>query len=196
MALEDRQENALLLANILSKKWEDFEAEEHADYLLFPEDLIKRKKDGTFENTPIMIRVPREHEMRKARIRARGWAKKEGLEPDIDPDLFDNMDSMCVLSVAIRNNTVPYEPYEPDPERLEKVYDRVCLDALWAKLEAYRQVIDPRVANLSEEETLAIIGVIAKARNVIPLAALGGASQNSFVVTMAVRLQSLLAPKS
>ena len=196
MALEDRIENAKLLQNILSKKWEDFEAEEHADYLLFPEDLIKRKKDGSFEKTPVMIRVPREHEMRKARIRARGWAKNEGLDPELDPDLFDNMDSMCILAVAIRNTTPPYEPYEPDPERLERVYDRVCLDALWTKLEAYRQVIDPRVANLSEEETLAMIGVIAKARNVVPLAALGGASQNSFVVTMAVRLQSLLVSKS
>jgi len=196
MATNTRTENAQLVANILSKNWAELQAQEHADYLLFPEELLQRQKDGTFKRHAVMLRVPREYEMRRARIQARGWAKEEGLDPDLDPDLFDNMDTMCTLAMAIRNTSAPFEPYEPDPKRLERVYDRPSLDALWGKLEAYRTVLDPRPDNLSEEETLAVIGAVAKARNIVPLAALGGQSQTSLIVTMASRLAALQPTKS
>lgn len=196
MALNERQETAALVKAILEKKWDQFEAEEYADYLLFPDELVKRKKDGTFERTPVMIRVPREHETRKARVDARAWAAKERIDPALDPDVFDNMDTMCTLSVAIRNVTAPYEAFEPDPARLERIYDRPCLDAIWAKLGAYRSVLDPRPNALNEEETLAVIGVIAKTRNIGPLAALGGESQNNLIVSMAVQFVTSRMNKS
>lgn len=185
MALENRKETAALVQAILEKDWEDLEATEHADYLLFPDELMQRMKDGTFKRHAIMVRVPREYEMRRARLEARAWAKEEGLEPDLDPDLFDNMDTMCTLAKAIRNCTEPFEPYEPDPKRLERVYDRPSLDAIWAKIEAYRQILDPRPNALNQEETLAIIGAVAKARNIVPLAAFGGPSQTNLIVFMA-----------
>jgi hypothetical protein len=196
MALNERTETAALVKAILEKKWEDFEAMEYAEYLLFPDELLKRKKDGTFERTPIMLRVPREHETRKARLSARKWADDEGLDPSLDPDCFDNMDTMCTLSVAIRNTTEPYEAFEPDPKRLERIYDRPCLDAIWAKLGAYRSVLDPRPNSLNADETLAVIGVLAKTRNIAPLAALGGESQNNLIVTMAVEYVTSRTSKS
>lgn len=196
MALNERTDTAALVRAILDKKWDDLQAEEFAEYLLFPDELLKRKKDGTFERTPIMIRVPREHETRKARMDARAWAAKDGLDPVLDPDLFDNMDTMCTLSIAIRNTTAPFEAYEPDPKRLERVYDRPCLDAIWAKLGAYRSILDPRPNALNDDETLAVIGVVAKTRNIAPLAALGGESQNSLIVTMAVQYVTSRTNKS
>jgi hypothetical protein len=196
MALDNRKETEALVNAILTKDWSELQAQEYADYLLFPEELLQRQKDGTFKRHPVMLRVPREHEMRQARIEARAWAKQEGLEPDLDPDLFDNMDTMCTLVKCIRNTTTPFEPYEPDPKRLERVYDRPCLDALWAKVEAYRTVLDPRPNALSEEETLAIIGAVARARNIVPLAALGGQSQTNLIVSMACQLSSSPPSKS
>lgn len=187
MALENRKETAALVAAVLEKDWEDLKATEFADYLLFPDEIKQRQKDGTFKVHPVMVRVPREHEIRQARIKARAWAKDEGLEPDLDPDLFDNMDTMCQLVQAIRNTSEPFEPYEPDPKRLERVYDRPSLDAIWAKVEAYRTVLDPRPNALSDDETLAVIGAIAKSRNIVPLAAFAGPSQTSLIVTMADR---------
>lgn len=196
MTLNSGTERANLINEILNKSWDDLRAQEFADYLLFPEELLKLKADGSFKHIPIMLRVPREPEMRKARIKARAWAKDEGLDPDLDPDLFDNMDTMCTLAMAIRNNTEPFEPYEPDPKVLERAYDRPCLDALWAKIEVYRNVLDPRVDNLSEEETLAIIGAIAKSRNIAPLAACSGQSQTTLIVTMAAQFLNSQPPKS
>lgn len=196
MTLNERTETAALVKAILDKKWEDFEAEEYAEYLLFPDELLKRRKDGTFERTPVMLRVPREHETRKARLDARQWASDEGLDPALDPDCFDNMDTMCTLSIAIRNTTAPYEAFEPDPKRLERIYDRPCLDAIWAKLGAYRSVLDPRPNSLNADETLAVIGVIAKTRNIAPLAALGGESQNNLIVGMAVEYVTSRISKS
>lgn len=196
MALNERTETAALVKAILEKKWDEFEAEEYADYLLFPDELVKRKKDGTFERLPVMLRVPREHETRKARLDARAWAARDGLDPALDPDIFDNMDTMCTLSVAIRNTSAPYEAFEPDPSRLERIYDRPCLDAMWAKLGAYRSVLDPRPNALNEEETLAVIGVVAKTRNIGPLAALGGESQNNLIVSMAVQFVTSRISKS
>lgn len=196
MALNERTDTAALVKSILDKKWEELEATEFAEYLLFPDELVKRKKDGSFERTPIMIRVPREPESRKARLDARAWAAREGLDPALDPDLFDNMDTMCLLSVAIRNTSAPFEAFEPDPKRLERIYDRPCLDAIWAKIGAYRSVLDPRPNALNEDETLAVIGVVAKTRNIAPLAALGGESQNSLIVTMAVQYVTSRTSKS
>lgn len=190
MTLNTKDDNAALVEAILSKNWEELQTMEFAGYLLFPEELQRRRKDGTFESIPVMLRVPREHEMRKARVQARQWAKDEGLVPELDPDLFDNMDTMCTLALAIRNITEPHEPFEPDPKRLEQVYDRVCLDALWGKLEAYRTVLDPRPDTLSETETMAVIAAVAKVGNLVPLAAFGGRSQNSLVVSMARQLVS------
>lgn len=190
MPLNDQSDNDALINLVLNKNWDELEAVEYAGYLLFPDEILKRKKDGTFERVPVMVRVPREHEMRKSRIDARNWAKEEGLDPELDPDLFDNMDSMCTLAQAIRSTSPPHEPFEPDPKRLERVYDRPSLDALWAKIQGYREVLDPRPSSLTEEQTMAIIGAVAKARNTVPLAALGGRSQTSLVVTMASRLTS------
>lgn len=185
-----------IIATILTKDWGELKALEHAERLLFPETLLKLKKDGTFEEIPICLRVPREPELRKARIDARKWATDEGLDPELDPDLFDNLETLCTLSVAIRNATDPHEPWEPDPKRLERCYDKPSLEALWAKIDAYRSVIDPRVSELDENDTLTLIAAVASSRNVVPLAGLGGSAQNSFVVSMAIQLQSYLESKS
>ena len=185
-----------LIESILSKTWDELEAVEHDDALHFPEELVRKRADGKWERIPVLLKVPREPEMRKARIKARNWAKEEGLDPELDSEYFDNMDSLCVLSVALRSTTPPHEPFEPFPETLEKRYDRPCLDALWAKLEQYRKVIDPRPDELDEMQTLGLIAAIAEARNLVPLVAFAGDLQTSFVVSMAERHQSLLESKS
>lgn len=185
-----------IIADVLAKSWDELKAFEFADRLLFPETLLKLKADGTFESIPICLRIPREHELRKARVDARKWAADEGLDPELDPTLFDDMDTICTLSIAIRNATAPHEPWEPDPRRLERNYDKPSLEALWAKVEAYRTVIDPRVDELDEDDTLTLIAAIAAMKNIVPLAGFAGSAQNSFIVSMAVQLQTFQQSKS
>jgi hypothetical protein len=185
-----------IIADVLAKSWDELKAFEFADRLLFPETLLKLTADGTFESIPICLRIPREFELRKARVDARKWAADEGLDPELDPTLFDDMDTICTLSIAIRNATPPHEPWEPDPRRLERNYDKPSLEALWAKVDAYRAVIDPRVDELDEGDTLMLIAAIAASKNIVPLAGFGGSAQNSFIVSMAVQLQTLHQSKS
>ena len=185
-----------IVATILAKDWSELETLEHADRLLFPDGVMKLKRDGSFERIPIAIRVPREHELRKARLAARKWAADEQLDPELDPEMFDNLDTLCTLSIAIRNATPPHEPWEPDPKRLERNYDKPSLEAVWAKIDAYRSIIDPRVEELDEDETLTLIAAVAAGRNVVPLAVYAGSAQNTFVVSMAVQLLSFLESKS
>lgn len=189
-----KKDSSGLIAAVLEKSWEELEALEYQDQLLFPFE-IKRRRAKDWEIIPVMLKVPREVDIRRARVRARVWAKEAKLDPELDPLLFDNMDTMCVLADAIRNVAAPHEPWEPFPEKLESLYDRPSLDAVWAQLDALKTVIDPRPDFLTEDQLLAVIGAVAKARNIVPLAAFAGESQNSCVVTMAIRLQSSLDSK-
>lgn len=190
-----RSDSARLISIVLNKDWEELEAiEQDGGRLLFPFSLQRRTSKG-WEEIPVMLKVPREPDTRKARLKAREWAKKEKLDPDLDPELFSNMDTMCLLSECIRSTTAPYEPFDPFPEKLEELYDRPSLDAAYAQLDALKMVIDPRPHDISEEEMFGVIAAVAKARNIVPLAAFAGESQNNCVVFMAQRLLSLLQPK-
>lgn len=189
-----RSDSGRLISIVLEKSWEELEAIELDGQLLFPFNLQRRTLKG-WEDIPILLKVPRESDTRKARLKAREWAKAEKLDPELDPELFSNMDSLCLLSECMRSTTPPHEPFDPFPDKLEKMYDRPSLDAAWATLDALKMVIDPRPHELSEEEMLGVIAAVAKARNIVPLAAFAGESQNSCVVFMAQRLLSLLASK-
>lgn len=181
---------------LLDMTWEELGAIEFQDRLLFPHNIVRLRAGGKRETIPVMLRVPREPDTRKARILARQWAEEEKLNPNLDPDLFDDLDTICVLSAAIRNTTPPHEPWVPDPRELEKQYDRPSLDAAWARLEALRMVIDPRPDEMDEESFLALVAMISKKAEIDPLAALGSDGQTNFIVRMAKRLQSCLEPKS
>lgn len=185
-----------VLEQLMSKDWEDLKMLEHAGYLLFPENLYKRTKDGKFEAKPIMLRIPREPELRKARIESRRIAKEDGLDLNMDKDLIETIECTCILSMSIRNNTPPYEPWEPDPRLLEKYWDRSSLSQLWAKLDELAKVIDPRPENISSEEMLMLMTKIAKVRNIHPLHAYGPGAQNFFIVTMAGLSLTYLESKS
>ena len=112
------KDSAGTIASILSKSWEELEALEFDGRLLFPAHVLRRKAKD-WERIDVVLRVPREPDMRRARLKARAWAAEEGLDPELDPAMFENMDSMCVLTEAIRNPAPPHEPWEPFAKELE-----------------------------------------------------------------------------
>jgi hypothetical protein len=185
-----------VIAQLLGKDWKDIEVIEHYGHLLFPDKLFRRNKDGSFESIDIYLRVPREPELRQARVKARKIAADDGLDLDRDIDLVETLECICTLSVAVRNNTKPFEPYEPDPKRLEGTYDRGSLTQLWAKLNEYSRVVDPRPDNITAEEILVLMASISKEKNIYPLHVYGPAAQNSFITIMAGLSLNYLTPKS
>lgn len=178
------------VAEIIEKSWAELEAIEHGGALYFPDKLVRVRKDGTREETPIALKPLRAHEERAARIEARKWAQSEGLDPDKDPLHFDDMDTMCQLVRGIRSPTSPFESFEPDPKRLERVYDRGCLEQLYGKLKAYSRKVDPRESEISEEGVIALAAAIVSKRDISPLHGFDGRSQSDFIIGMADLLVS------
>lgn len=189
----DREEQFL---GLLSRTWEELETFEFNDQLHFPHEIIRVRAGGKRERIQVVLRVPREHITRRARLAARQWAADEGLDPALDPDLFDNMDSLCLLCECIRNKTPPHEPWVPTPQELEIHYDRPSLDFTWARLEALRKIIDPRTTDLSEDMFLALVATLAKKAVIDPLVVLDSNGQENFILRMASRLQSYIQVKS
>jgi len=183
-------------AQLMAAGWSGLAALEHAEYLLFPSELFKRRRDGTFDRLPIMLRVPRVHEVRKARVLARAMAAEDGLDLDRDSDLVSDLETICLLSVAVRNITAPHEPMEPDPRRLEKTWDKASLVQAWTKLDSLYQVIDPAPASMTDEEMLVVLSKLVQERNLGPLAVYAPDARTSCIITMADRFLSLLALKS
>lgn len=194
-----------VLQQLLSKSWAELEVIECEGHMLFPESLYRRNLKGTFTAEPVMVRVPRDADTRKARVEARQWALEEGMDLDRDRDLIEEMETMCVLQRCILNPKAAEDPRtgkefrEPwcmDAKELEKRYDRPSLHQLWAKLDALGQVLDPRPNTLGKEEMLAALAAIAKSRTIAPLHVYGPGAQKDFIVFMAQALLSFLDSKS
>jgi len=142
-----------------------------------------------------MLRVPREGDMRRARVLARSLAASEKIDEQRDRDMFVNLENICILAFAIRNNTAPYEPWQPEPLLLERQYDKVCLQGMWSKLDQLNEVLNPSPSQLSSGEIVALIAAIARSRNLGPLAVYGPGAQTSFVVSMADLLLNSVGSK-
>lgn len=174
----------------LTRKWNELEVVEHAGYILFPESILRRTKKGPFEHVPIMVRVPRPPEMRKARKRAREQFKEDGLDPVADRDLFSQFENIIILAEAIRNVSSPYEPFEPNPLELERRYDTMSLQQVWQKLDAYNALLNPQPDRLTRDQFIALVAAIAEGRSIVPLDVISSDARHSFVITMAVLLRS------
>lgn len=182
---------------LASRKWGELEVIEHAGYLLFPDEIQRRVRGGKFEAKPVMVRVPRGHEMRKARATARELFKKdEHLDPIADRDLFDKFENLVILSIAIRNTSDPYEPLVGSVKELEHDYDLMSLKQVWEKLDAYNAMLNPQPELFTRPQFIALVAAIAEGRSIVPLDAISLDARGSFVITMAVLLHSFLASKS
>lgn len=184
-----------LIAQLSGKTWDELEVLEHAGYLLFPETLLKRKKDGSYEPTPILLRIPRPHEMRAIRVQVRKQAEKEGIDPRLDADLFSDMETFAQLAEAIRNVTEPHERWKTSAE-LERNYDKSCLVQMWRKVDALVHVVDPAPDTISPAEMMAVMAQIVSEKHLGPLALYGQGAQTSLVCTMAALSLNYLASKS
>lgn len=182
-----------IVEQLIGTPWGDLEVLEKAGYLLYPGTILRATtRPGQFETQPVMMRVPRGPDLRRARIQARELARAEGLDLQADKDLVDDLEITCTLAMCLRNTTEPFEPWEPDPRELDRRYDRQSLRQAWARLDALAQMIDPAPAEIGEAEMLALLSAIARDRSILPLAVYGQASQIFFIVTMASRLMSFL----
>jgi len=174
---------------LIDRGWEGLEAIEFAGYVLFPERLWKRKSNGKLEEHEIMMRVPRAHELRAARVKAREWAKRDGVDEEKDRVQFSDLEDLVIMWTCFRNPKAPHEPMWLSAEELERQFDKTTLEQAWSKLEHYRKMLDPRLTEVSVENVFAVASAITKVRNTGPLVVFDGPSQDSCVIIMASLLE-------
>ena len=185
-----------VVAQLLGQSWEQLEILEVKGYLMFPDVICRMLPDKTYEQKKIYLRIPRMPEMRQARVMARKIAEDDGLNPLADRDMIEDLETVCILTMAIRNDTDPFEPWVEDPKELEKYWDKSSLAQLWHKLDAIMVKVDPRPQTIGKEEMLMLISKISKERHLGPLAVYGSDAQAFFVTFMADLALSYLASKS
>lgn len=186
-----------VLEQIRSKRWDELGVLEHGGRLLFPEKIFARNpKTGKFEGTPVLLRVPRGDDLRKARIEARSIAKDEQLDEKEDAGLFSDLETLCILWLSIRETADPYGPFAMDPRDLEKRFDRPSLEQTNFRLTEYRRIIDPNVSGIPEDELAVVTAAIVTRQNLLPLAVYDSATQTRFVVTLATLHQVFLTARS
>lgn len=181
---------------LYKKTWKELCLVEFNDRVLLPEKIYRRKADGSVEGIPILIQVPREPDTRKARLKSRELALGEGLDLERDKDLIEQLETLSLLSICLRNTTEPHEPWEPDVKTLENKYDLNSLSAVYAKMDAFAAMINPQPSELSETDCWALVGAMATARNILPLHVYAPDSLNFFVIFMADQLVNSPAYKS
>lgn len=169
---------------IAGKTWEELGAVEHEQRLLFPDAIRRVRADGATEEVAILVRPLRKHERRSARLYARAWAKKEGVDPQVDPQLFDDMDTMSILAMAIREPKPPYEQHQ-QPEWLEQHYDAASLAQVWDRYQVWEDATDPRVEAASQEDLWRTILEIGRSRSVLPLTGFAPHLQRNCILSMA-----------
>lgn len=185
-----------VVEQLIGRDWGDLEVLEQAGRLLFPEKIYKRSKSGRFDPVSIVVQVPRHPDIVKARIKARELALEDGLDPKLDRDLIDDWETICTLSIAIRNEKPPHEQWEPFPRALAEQYDKQSLTQIWAKIDEFTRVVNPAPEQISTNEMYALMSAIAKERNLSPLFVYGSGAQTIFIVTLVDQLLSLLESKS
>lgn len=190
------EERDTAVQRLVSKSWAELEALEFNGRLLFPGELRKYTANGTLRTEPVMLRVPRAGDLRRARVVARDLAVRSKHDLDRDKDLVEGLENLVILQEAIRSTTPPHEPYVADPLELERDWDADSLGEVWARLDTLRALIDPAPADMTQEQTFAVLARIVAEQSISPLVAFGPSARAHFIVSMASLLLSSLASKS
>ena len=150
--------------------WETLGVIEHAGALHFPATIRRRAKDGTLTESPILLR-PIDNDRRfSARIRARAWASDLKLDLDRDRDLVDELENYEILAFAIRDAKPPHDQHRANARELFRDYLPGELMAVWGKLGAITEAVDPRYGELDAEQIWRTIVRVAQAGEPSPLA--------------------------
>jgi hypothetical protein len=178
---------------LAARKWAELEAIEVDGRTLFEDRIRKRTKGGAVEEVPIRVRVLRKDEARKAFFEAVKWAQEEGLLPvdltgvanvrekALDPKSFDDLETICILSHAIREAAAPHEQHKK-AKRLEAEYDMRSLGELWTKYKLYEDATDPREAIQTDAEFWAVAATIRSTGTIVPLSEFASHEQNAFIL--------------
>lgn len=167
------------------RTWDELEIVEHGDgTLLFSDKLRKRNAKGGVDEIPVRVCVVRSIKIAEARAETRAWCKELKIDPALDRDIFDNLEQLTITARAIRTHGAPYAQFATK-EELATDYDEASIWDIKGRIEAIREMMDPRESELEYEQIWSKIAAVAKAGNLLPLTGIAGREQLSLVVFMA-----------
>lgn len=176
------------------RTWNELEAIDHPEdgCLLFKDQLRKRSKTGAVETLDVRVRILRPVHLAKARTNCRALCTRLGLDIEKDSDLFDELESICQLALAIRTAEAPYAQLA-DPDELMAKYDEASLKDILGRIKELERIIDVRQSELTEEQLWSKIFAVSKAGHLLPLTDIAGHELPSCIVFMA--FQAMKSPK-
>lgn len=161
--------------------------------LLLPAVLRRRGPKGELVETKVRIWAPTPNDHVEARTQARVWfASKKHLDPDRDRALFDEMEQICLLARAIRTYEPPHAQFASHDELAG--YDEHCLHDLQERVNAFKELLDPRVAVVDEATFWTVVLAVARRSTLLPLTDIGSRGQLSCILRMA--REALLSPNA
>lgn len=174
------------------RTWAELEIVEHGDgTLLFADSLRKRNAKGGLDEIPVRVCVVRSLKIIEARVETREWARQLKLDPALDRDMFDNLEQLAIVARAIRTFAPPHAQFE-SKETLATDYDEASIWDIKGRIEAIRQMMDPRDSELDADQIWSKVVAVARAGHLLPLTDIAGREQLSFVVFTAS--QALKSP--
>src|SRR5512140_2416935 len=175
-----------------NRTWSDLEVVEHGDgTLLFKDFLRKRGASGKVELIPVRVKIIRGLEIAEARAQCVAWCVRIKIDREKDRDQFDALEQACILALSIRSSQAPYaQLYEA--EDLLRSHDETCLQDILGRIEALRQIIDVREADVTPDLIWSKILRVSEAGHLLPLTDIAGPAQLSCIHFMAC--QALKSP--
>jgi hypothetical protein len=176
------------------RTWNELEVLDHTEdgCLLFKDQLRKRTKTGSVEVVDVRVRILRPMHLAKARVACRALCKRLELDVDKDTDLFDELESICQLALAIRTAEAPYGQLA-DPDELMAKYDEASLKDILGRIKELGNMLDVRESELTEEQLWSKIFAVSRAGHLLPLTDIAGHELPSCIAFMA--FQAMKSPK-
>lgn len=173
------------------KTIEDLDVVEQGNRLLFADSIKRLGPKGQLIEEQVRVRVPRMDDQVKARIEATQMANKYKIDREKDSDLFDEFETLCLLSVCLREKDTPHSQAYTF-EQLYTGYDIPSLYDVWHRIQTYKKLIDPRLSEPDIQDVVVAAMGIARVKNLSPLAVIAGSDLDSVIISMASLLSSYL----
>ena len=153
--------------------------------LYLPTKIRVRKADGTAGTAEdVLLTAPTHQQRVAARVQAREWAVKVKLDLDRDKPEVDELENYWLLTYAIRDRQTRSQ-LEESAVSLTRRFSDFSLKEVWARLNHWGDLMDPRYGDLSNEQLWQLIAEVAGKGTLLPLVATPGYAQATCIIFMA-----------
>lgn len=185
------------------KSIEELNAIEASGRVLIPDAIRTIGAKGQEKLTPVMTRVPTEHERSLARMDAvahvarlsgqvmgarQNWTVERAKEA-VGVEVFENIDSVAIVARCLLETEPPHGQFML-LEVLIGSFPISTLFEMYERLDFYARLFSPLVEAIDEEQFWGAVAAIAGKRNLGPLAVMLGSLQSAFITRMAAELWS------